>query len=296
MNAHPHAQLDGAAAKVERVPLSVRALARLASWLSVRHSLAVEAASVLGLYGTYEATRGLVAGNRHVAIEHAHTVASLERKLHLFVEGNVQHAARAVPGLLTLLGDAYLTLHLSVTAGLLLWLHQRRPTVFARTRTTLLLASALALIGFLLFPTAPPRLAGLGIADAVSSGHVDLNKGLVSSLYNPFAAVPSMHMGYALVVAVAIVRFGSTWVVRLAGAAYPLLILLVIVATGNHFLFDAVTGALVVVIAYPLAAAISRAGKTDAPETPEPVALVYRLPKTATAPRQDLKPPEELAA
>jgi hypothetical protein len=82
------------------------AAARVAHWLSVRHSLAVEAASVLVLYATYEAARGLVAGNRRVAIDHAHAVAALERKLHLFVEPNVQHAARALPGLLTLLGGA----------------------------------------------------------------------------------------------------------------------------------------------------------------------------------------------
>jgi hypothetical protein len=62
-------------------------------------------------------------------------------------------------------------------------------------RTALLLASGLALVGFLAFPTAPPRLAALGIADTISGGDVDLNHGLVSSLYNPFAAVPSMHVG-----------------------------------------------------------------------------------------------------
>jgi hypothetical protein len=280
MTAHAHAQVAGSAAKARPVPPSGRALApaRVARLLSTRHSLQVEAVALLTLYATYEAARGLVAGNRRVAIEHAHTVASLERKLHLFVEANVQHAAGAVPGLLTLLGNAYLTLHLSVTAGLLLWLHQRRPTMFARTRTTLLLASGLALIGFVVFPTAPPRLAELGIADTVSGGLVDLNKGLVSSLYNPFAAVPSMHVGYALIVAAALVRCDNRRIVQLTGLAYPLLVVLVIVATGNHFLFDAAAGALVVVIAYPLAAAISRAGATDAPERPEAAAQVHRLP------------------
>jgi PAP2 superfamily len=298
MIAQPHPQLVGAAAKADRAPRSVSWLApaRVARWLSVRHSLAIEAVAVLGLYATYEAARGFVVGDRRVAVDHAQTVASLERRLHLFVEPNVQHAARVLPGLLTLLGDAYVTLHLSVTAALLLWLHQRRPAVFARTRTTLLLASALALIGFVAFPTAPPRLAGLGIADTVSGGHVDLNKGLVSALYNPYAAVPSMHVGYALIVAVALLRYGGTRTVRFAAAAYPLLVLLVIVATGNHFLFDATTGALVTLLAYPIAVAISKAATTDAPRRAKPAEVVH-LAGLATARARDLPPPqEELAA
>jgi hypothetical protein len=291
--ARPPPRLAGTSPKAKRAPARVKRSARIARWLSVRHSLVVEAASVLALYATYEAARGLVAGNQRVAIDHAHTVAALERKLHLFVEPNVQHAARALPGLLTLLGGAYLTLHLPVTAGLLLWLYKRRPAAFARIRTTLLIASAFALIGFVLFPTAPPRLAGLGIADTVSGDHVNLNKGLISSLYNPFAAVPSMHIGYALIVAAALVQFGNTRIAQLTGAVYPLLVLLVIVATGNHFFFDAATGAIVVVAAYLAALAIGRSKPSTATATADRAAAVCRLPHLATARRAT---EEELAA
>jgi hypothetical protein len=103
------------------------------------------------------------------------------------------------------------------------------------------------------FPTAPPRLAAIGLADTVSSRHIDLNKGLISSLYNPFAAVPSLHMGYALVVGATLARHARARLLRVAGAAYPLLVLLVIVATGNHFLVDAAAGTFVVAVAYLLA-------------------------------------------
>jgi hypothetical protein len=136
-------------------------------WLSVRHSLLAEALGVVAFYAVYEGGRGLVAGDRATAVAHARSVASLERTLHVFLEPHVQHAAQGVPALIGVLGFAYLTLHLSVTAGLLLWLHRRRPASFAVVRTTLLVASAFALIGFIAFPTAPPRLAGLGIADTV---------------------------------------------------------------------------------------------------------------------------------
>ncbi len=255
---------------------------RLRGWLSVRHSLGLEAALVVTLYGVYELARGLVVVNTREADRHADQLVALERSLHLFVEGRVQHAADALPGLAGLLGVSYLTLHLAVTAVVLLWLHRRRPTAFPFVRTTLLVASALALVGFLAYPTAPPRLAGIGIADTVSSGHVNLNHGLVSSLYNPYAAVPSMHVGYALIVATSLLRYGRRRLVRSLAAVYPAFVLLVVVATGNHFFVDAAAGALVAALAFAAASLLTRAAATNAP---------IALPA-----RDALPPSEELAA
>jgi PAP2 superfamily len=258
-----------------RIPaLATHNAGRLQRWLSTRHPLRSEAAAVLGLYGLYELARGLVVGDARDADHHAHRVVVLERWLHLFLEANVQHGASALPGLTSLLGTAYLALHLAVTAGVLLWLHQRRPAAFAFVRTTLLLASALALVGFLAYPTAPPRLAGIGIADTVSNGHVDLNKGLVSSLYNPYAAVPSMHIGYALIVATSLLLYARRTLVRGLGALYTPFVLFVVVATGNHFFFDAAPGALVAVVAAAAAAPLTRRAApspiSELPTRPEP--------------------------
>jgi cytochrome bd-type quinol oxidase subunit 2 len=136
--------------------MTARTAGRLGSWLSVRHSLRSEAAAVLALYGLYELARGLVVGDAEEADRHARRLVALERSLHLFVEANVQRAAQALAGLASLLGIAYLTLHLAVTAGVLVWLHQRRPAAFSFARTTLLLASALALLSFLVYPTLTP--------------------------------------------------------------------------------------------------------------------------------------------
>jgi hypothetical protein len=186
-------------------------------------------------------------------------VASLERSLHVFVEGRVQDAAGSLPGLIGTLGMLYLTLHLTVTAAYLLWLHRRRPAAFPLVRTTLLLASALALIGYLAFPTAPPRDAALGISDTISSGRVDLNHGLISSLYNPFAAVPSMHVGYAVIIGASLVLHGGRPSLRVLGLAYPAVVLFVVVATGNHFLVDAVAGTAVAAVGAALAYVALRA-------------------------------------
>lgn len=250
--------------------MTARTAGRIPSWLSVRHSLSAEALVVLGLYGLYELARGLVEGNPAEAVGHAHEVATLERSLHVYVEGRVQDSAQSLPGLARLLSIAYLTLHLAGTAGTMLWLHQRRAAAFTFVRTTLLLASGLALVGFIAYPTAPPRLSELGINDAVSGSHINLNHGLVSSLYNPYAAVPSMHIGYALVVAASLLRYGSLRPVRVLAALYPLFVLLVVVSTGNHFFFDAAAGALVATVAAGIAALLQQAAATPRVTLPRP--------------------------
>jgi hypothetical protein len=227
-------------------------------WLAARHSLAVEAAAVVVLYALYEATRGLVAGDPSAAFQHAQLIASYERTMHIFVEADVQHAAQAVPGLVGTLGLFYLTLHLGVTIAYLLWLHRRRPGAFPLVRTSLLVASALALIGYVVFPAAPPRMAALGIGDTLSSDGIDLNHGLISSLYNPFAAVPSIHICYALIIGISLVRFGGRRVLRIAGLLYPGLVLTIVVATGNHFFFDAFAGAAVAAAGLAAAIAVAR--------------------------------------
>jgi len=263
--------------------MTARIAGRLRSWLSVRHSHRSEVAAVLVVYSLYELARGLVVGEVAGADRHARQIVALERSPHLFVEANVQHAARALPGLTSLLGLAYLTLHLAVTAGVLLWLHRHRPAAFPFVRTTLLLASGFSLVGFLSYPTAPPRLAGIGIADTISNNHVDLNHGLVSSLYNPYAAVPSMHVGYALIVAASLLHQGQRLLVRSLGALYPPLVLLVIVATGNHFFLDAAAGAITAAVAAALTALLIR------PVTP---ARLTSLPNS----RRQLPAREKLAA
>jgi len=249
----------------------------------VRHSLYVEVAAVLGLYGTYELARGLAVGNEAEADRHARRVAAIERSVHVFFESDVQKAVHAVPGVTGVLGAAYLTLHLTVTVSVLLWLHRRRPAAFPLVRTALLFASALALVGFVLFPTAPPRLAGVGIADTIASERININGGLVSALYNPYAAVPSMHIAYALIVAGGVFAVSRRRLVRVAAALYPVTVLLVIIATGNHFFLDAAAGAVVAALA---ATAAFRLLRRDAPS------VLVRVPTS----REVLLPAERRAA
>jgi len=252
--------VTGPNGRMATAPISavVRAVSRARSWLSVRHSLRAELLLVVGLYALYESTRGVVAGHSNVALQHADDIVSIERSLHLFVEATVERSAARLSGLTSALEVLYLSLHLALTGLLLLWLHRRRPSAYPFFRTTLLLASGVALIGYLVFPTAPPRLSVTSLDPNFSGVPLNINKGLVSGLYNPYAAVPSMHAAYALVVGAALFLEARNWVIRFVGVTYPVFVVLVIVATGNHFLFDVGVGAFVDVLAAVAAALLLR--------------------------------------
>lgn len=223
------------------------------------------------LYGVYELTRGLVDGSWTAAHRHAATIVDFEERLGLFNEPDVQRIAHALPGVPALLGVAYVTLHAGATIGALFWLHRRHRDRFALVRTALVASSAIALVVYVLYPTAPPRLAGLGIADTVTQyTGLKLNSELLGGLYNPIAAVPSLHFGYSLIVGAAVALLARRRFVRALGALYPLVMLFVIVATGNHFWFDAAAGGAVTVVAWLVArrlAAPAEAGAALEPAT-----------------------------
>jgi PAP2 superfamily len=141
------------------------------------------------------------------------------------------------------LSNVYLAAQLVVLPVALVWLYRRSRPVYRRLRDTVIATWLIAVPIFALFPVAPPRLAGIGIVDTVSrQAGVGLT-GRSTLFYNPFAAVPSLHFGYALLVGVTIGLLAGNRVVRAIGWSYPIVMLLVIVATGNHFFFDAAGGA-----------------------------------------------------
>ena len=215
----------------------------------------IELAALAVLYGGYELVRGFGTENWAAAREHTGDIVALEQHLNVFVELGLQQLASSIPAVPAVLGFLYVALHFAGTAAALTWVHRRHPHAFPFLRTTLIVSTAIALVGYVLYPAAPPRLADLGFADTVTT-HTGLNlsSDLLGSLYNPIAAVPSLHFGYSLIVGVAIAQLAPRRWLRLAGAAYPALMLLVIVGTGNHFLFDAFAGGLVVVAAWLIAA------------------------------------------
>ena len=207
------------------------------------------------LYVLYQGGRGIAGDAFDTPRGNAHAIAALERRLGIAWEAAAQQFVDTIPGLPALLAFSYVSLHIGATTLALVWLYRSEPRIYATGRTSLGLGTAIALVIHVLYPTAPPRLAGLGIADTVAAAaRIDLASGLLGPLYNPIAAVPSMHFGYALVIGVAVAARARPRLLRVAGALYPGFVLLVIVATGNHFLLDALVGAAVVAVAASLAA------------------------------------------
>ena len=244
------------------------------------HSGRVELAALAVLYGVYELVRGFGGENWIAARAHTADIVALEQRLSLFVERDVQAAFSAIAGAPAVLGFLYVALHFAGTAAAAIWIHRRHPHAFAHLRTTLIVSTGIALVGYVFYPAAPPRLADLGFADTVTS-HTGLNlsSDFLGSLYNPIAAVPSLHFGYALAIGVALSRVMTRRSLRIAFALYPALMLLVIVATGNHFFFDAAAGGLVVALGWWVASRLARVNRA-------PQAVVVELPARRSAPPQ----------
>ena len=226
------------------------------------HSGRIELAALVVLYGVYELVRGFGGQDWIAARAHTADIVALEQRFSLFVERDIQSAFSAIAGAPAVLGFLYVALHFAGTAAAAIWIHHRHPAAFAHLRTTLIVATALALIGYVFYPAAPPRLSGMGFTDTVTS-HTGLNlsSDFLGSLYNPIAAVPSLHFGYALAVGVALAGVMKRRSLRIAFALYPALMLLVIVATGNHFFFDAAAGGLVVAVGWLVASRLARGGR-----------------------------------
>ena len=224
------------------------------------HAGPAELAAIVALYAIYELGRGFGDATLQAARANTARIVELEQSLGVFFEGAVQSWASEIPSLPTFLGLAYVSLHLGATGATMVWLHRRHRERFALVRNALVIATGLSLVAYTVFPAAPPRLAGLGFVDTVTAHtHVNLSSDLLGSLYNPFAAVPSMHFGYALLVGVVLVTTASNRWVRLIGALYPPFMLFDIVATGNHFVFDAAAGGLVTVVSLWAAVRLDRA-------------------------------------
>jgi membrane-associated phospholipid phosphatase len=199
----------------------------------------------LSAYGAYSSARWIAAGDAPRATEHARWIANLEHTLHVGIEGSVQRALDT--GLaIWLLNHIYLVAQFAVVPGVLVLLYVRARPVYRHLRNTLLATWLIAVPIYALFPVAPPRLAGMGILDTISDqSEASLNSHVATSFYNPFAAVPSPHAGFAFAVGIALaVAARRRWAKAVALLWGPL-VSLSVVATGNHYLFDIVAGIVV---------------------------------------------------
>jgi hypothetical protein len=210
----------------------------------------------------YQLTRGLVNHPEaaSAAFQHARELIGIERTLNIFVEPSVQAFTAGQQWLLDATSWMYINAQTSVTIGALAWLYFRRNDSFYFVRNMFLVAFGVALIGYSVFPTAPPRFfPEWGFFDAVSDfTSVPQDSVTINHLFNPYAAVPSMHVAFALMIGVPLARLVRWRPLKVFWAAYPLLVVFVIVATANHFIADAVLGAVAAGIGALAAWALAR--------------------------------------
>jgi hypothetical protein len=208
---------------------------------SVRREVAIG----LGVYAAYLLVRRLKMNDetRLRAAANAERIVALERRLGIHVEPELQAALLPRRRLVAVLNVAYVTLNVGLTIGWLIRLFRSRHPEFHRLRRAAALATLGAQPAFLLFPVAPPRTLDHFVDTIADVSGVDLDSGLIAQLYDPIAAMPSIHVTYAVITAAGIVTTSESSVARSLAPAYPPLVALVVFATANHYVLDAVAGA-----------------------------------------------------
>jgi hypothetical protein len=206
------------------------------------------------VYAAYSAGRLLARGDVTTAVDHGLAILRAEKALSLNAEHPLNRLFSDTPALGIPADFAYASLHYLVTPAILVWLFRRRPARYRGARTWLMLSTLLGLVGFTLMPTCPPRLldASYGFVDTMAQfssygwwgGEASAPRGL-GGMTNQYAAMPSLHVGWALWCGVMLWRHGRTPLLKTLGVAYPLLTAFVVMGTANHYFLDAVAGAAV---------------------------------------------------
>jgi membrane-associated phospholipid phosphatase len=213
-----------------------------------------DAVKQLGLFVlaelSYEAVRGLADGAREQAMVNGQNVISLEKGLHTFFEPNLQSIFIDHRWIIDFANYMYMNSHFVVTTAFLVWLYFFRNQNFYFVRNMFMVAMALAIVGYALVPTAPPRLFPQeGFVDTITDfAQVNHDSGLVKLFINPYAAIPSMHVAFSTMIGVTGVLVSRHRVSKVLWAVYPVLVFWVVVVTANHFWIDGAAGLLVAVL------------------------------------------------
>ena len=208
-----------------------------------------EAALVISAAFLYFLIRGATEGRAAEAIARALALQDLERALGLAVEADLQALIIDHDRLVDLANAVYIGLHWPVIAAIAIWLHAQDLTRYRNYRNAMMLSGLVGLIIFAMWPMAPPRLADPELIDTVVERSNAYRLMQPPQLTNQYAAMPSLHLGWNLLMAIALVRESRHVVLHIVGWLTPVVMLLAMVTTANHFLLDGVAGAAIVVVA-----------------------------------------------
>jgi hypothetical protein len=218
-------------------------------------------------YLLYSAARWVTVGDLSVAKTNADWIMSLEHHLGVASEASVQHGLQGTWAL-WVLNHLYLAAQLIVLPGSLFFLYRRSRPLYERLRNTILATWLISIPVYAAFPVAPPRLAGVGLVDTITSQTgFALNGKLTTSFYNELAAVPSLHVGFAVAIGIALSAALQYRIAKAVALLWGPVVALAVLATGNHYVFDIVAGVAAAALGYGLGMLATR---LRAPELASP--------------------------
>ncbi|TCC10623.1 phosphatase PAP2 family protein [Kribbella soli] len=217
-----------------------------AFWRVVR-----EAVLLATLFLVYSAGRQIAARHTGSAFDHAHEVLSLQNWLHLPNEASIQHWALQFPQLVEGANLYYASVHAPLTAAVLLWLSIWRPKAYSHVRWTMVSLTGLALIGHIAFPLAPPRMMPGFVDTGLRFGQSVYGPDHTDGAVNQFAAMPSLHVGWATLIALSMILITqSRW--RWLWLLHPIITFGVVVVTANHYWLDGIVALVLLAASLPL--------------------------------------------
>lgn len=236
-------------------------------WSSSRRARVLrEVLIVLPAVLLYFLVRGLVDSDSGVAFHNAQRIIDLEQALGIWIEEDVQDFILDSDWRTTLVNWVYIWAHWPVIALVVFWLVLRHYDVYPKYRNAMLISGVIGMIIFATFPVAPPRLMpGYGFTDTVTEQSNSYRVLQPPALANPYAAMPSLHFGWNLLMGIAVVRESSSRVARFLGYLSPIAMFLAIVLSANHYILDAVAGGAIVLVSLAAASALANAQASGGP-------------------------------
>ena len=217
-----------------------------------------QAGLVLACVYLYFRVRNLTEGSYDVAAAHAHGLLQLEQRLGIAIEDTIQEPFLKSDVLSSLANSVYIYGHWPVIAATMLWTVWRHRRVFLRLRDAMIVSGLLGMVVFMTWPLAPPRLVDVGMVDTITRDHAAYRVLQPTELTNQFAAMPSLHSGWDLLVGIAIVSAAGTAWLRTVGFVLPGLMMISVVATGNHYVLDVVAGIALALVGHLAAIGLER--------------------------------------
>ena len=219
--------------------------------------LAGEVLIVVPAYFAYFTVRGLVETREAQAFHRAIDIIELEQTLGIFWEPGLQSYIMRFDWLVNLANWTYIWGHWPVIVFAAVWLFLLHREAYSVYRNAFLISGAIGLIIFFMLPVAPPRfMDAWGFVDTVTERSQAYRVLQPPAFVNQYAAMPSLHFGWNLLVGIAIFRHGKSLLFKVIGVALPVLMFASIVLTANHYIIDGIAGGMLAILGLVGAAAI----------------------------------------